>query len=109
MDVLQHDAMDVIKEGAKDVLKPWPGHDEDFIPALGMCLSKGLELISIPVLKSVVPLLGSGAGEAVDSHHSTAADLDRITLNQPMHSACLVGDQRQGVWHGVVREEVQEG
>ena len=62
-----------------------------------------------PVLKSVLPVRGSGAGEAVNSYHGIAADLDRITLNQPMHSACLVGDQRQGVWHGVVREEVQEG
>ena len=52
---------------------------------------RGSGLISIPGLKSVVPVCGSGAGEAVKNYHGVAADLDLITLCQPMH----------GQWVGV--------
>ena len=42
---------------------------------LGFCLG----------LISIVPVRSSGAGEAVKNYHGVAADLDLITLCQPMH------------------------
>ena len=53
-------------------------------PPQGCVRKQGLGSLFIPGLKSVVPVLGSGAGEAVNSYHGVAADLDLTTLYQSM-------------------------
>ena len=64
-------------------------------------LERGLGSQSIPGLKSVTPVRGNGASEAVYSYNGVSAEMDLTTLN--------TRDGQHRVWPGVGRKEVREG